>query len=281
MRACAECNKETPVNGITCPDCEAFIGYPNVRAAESEFDKLNDRYEASQSSIILRGLESVARDFEEAMQGTAAIMVRSIHDVIALASSNSSFLTFGKSVAANVRNVVDNEYDQVRQSFEANIFPNYSEHIHYSILSLESSGYDCFGEIHCKLKTSMIEKRASLFEENPFKFFAKHEVLTHQKCPKGFRSTWGNRGVLSVAKLHQKLNAQSSAENYENILFSGNKNSADADYIEVHIYGNINLTNIESMEIKGDCPPSLLACFDAYRDSIQKKGILIKQAEAL
>lgn len=114
-------------------------------------------------------------------------------------------------------------------------------------LSPNGRGMEYYGPYLVKLNLDLIKNRLSLFEENPFYFCKKNNIISGTTVSAGHRCTWKNRGSLAVAKLESKVSADMSEEAIENALMEQRGNFADCDFIEAHIFGSIHVQCIESV----------------------------------
>lgn len=97
------------------------------------------------------------------------------------------------------------------------------------------------------LKTEMIARRTTVFEENPHKFISKHRLLGNQPLTPGHRSDWEGRSRLAVAKLQPDIGRSTCDEEFPSILQKDVGDTGEADFVEAHIYGSINRNAIESV----------------------------------
>jgi len=87
-----------------------------------------------------------------------------------------------------------------------------------------------------------IQDRATVFEENSAKFMKNQ--LIGGSIPYGHRSTWENRSMLGVAKLANRLTHLTSSTEFSKLIVN---DTADPDFIEVHIYGPFNRRAIKHL----------------------------------
>lgn len=276
---CSECSEPLPYYGTECPVCSSFIGFPNVRKAESEEGELNSRYESATSSLEVKGATAVSQEFQDAVNSSNVVMARSLTQMIpVIANENQLVATFHGQVAANARLAEQNEFDQTREAFESKIYPYDYKDIHYAALSLNNIGISYFGNCHIKFKNDLIKRRSTVFEENVYDFLKKYQVQTtgNSKVPKGFRAAWDQRGKLAVCKLHSMLNSETSSEEFQGIVSCEDPVKGN-DFIEVHIYGNIHLKSFDVITAVGQLRPPELALLDAYRPKLEDYGIKLER----
>jgi hypothetical protein len=112
-------------------------------------------------------------------------------------------------------------------------------------LSLKHPGLTYYGPYCIVLKETAIKDRATVFEENSINFVRRHKVTAGDPLPPGFRATWGNRSLLAVAKLGNRLKSTLTEDDFPKLLVS--PEGADPDFIEVHIYGPFNRRAIQNV----------------------------------
>jgi hypothetical protein len=164
------------------------------------------------------------------------------------------------------------EYDTYRDSVSGKLCPVYYKDIHYAYLSLDGVGMEYYGGCSLTLKTELISKRASVFEENGFHFLEKHQVVGSEKIPHGYRATWENRSKLALAKLHYKLSDSTLPSEFPLLLLNGE------DCIEVHIYGQIHLKAVEEVSL-GVLNNPQKVLLETYRNKLEGIGVNLKQSE--
>jgi hypothetical protein len=247
---CPKCKTKVPYHLRTCFSCEAEIGFPNVRYAQSEADALNQRYQMAKDIAAVQNVTSQIESFERALMDSRAIMIRSALDVIGLlASPNKLWATFAKQVQAGMRIAENNGWDDARISVEPMIHPHYHENIHYAVLSLDNIGATdaSYGSCHLLLKLETYRDRATVFEENAILFVRRHHVVSGKPIPKGYRAVWDERQKLVVCKLAPQIVTDELNMNFTELLRSG----ADkiADFVEVHIYGSMHARSFEAITV--------------------------------
>jgi len=257
-RLCGYCGNRIFPSSRTCPTCDEDVGFPNVRYTEDseETDALRKRLETAEASALAGGYTSILDLFaSEVSAKSQAIVARSLSMITDLIESDAKlYTTFQMQLAADARLPEDNEFDRVRTQFEAAISPLFHEHIRYAALTLDGRWLKHFGAYAMVLKEPIIERRATVFEENPYVFVQRHGMLVTDRCPPGFRAVWKRRGDLAKAKLYARLNKGTLPNEFPEILMPDRVGSAPNDYIEVHIYGKFNRAAIE--RVIGPAPRS-------------------------
>ena len=238
-----ECLADVPAHERYCVVCGTDAGFPNVRAALeiNEVKALTWRVEKAHTYAKSVGAQGVLSDFRDAVRSAKAVISLPLSRVHALVSSdNSLFGTFYKCVDADARLPETNEWDTVRQSVDALVFPYYFKEIRFGALSLDGLGVAKYGGLSMTLRDTMIRKRTSVFEENTIEFVNKR-VPRGDPIPVGYRATWDSRDQLAAAKVAPQMASFTKKEEFPNLLINGD------DFMEVHIFGPIHRRAIEKL----------------------------------
>ncbi len=145
-----------------------------------------------------------------------------------------------------------NKWDMNRGANDGKVNPQYFEEINYAALSLTDYGSGWYGGCHVTLVSDRIAIRTSVFWENPFQFLKDQKLAPDEVVPPGFRASWERRGELAVAKLQEKIKADTSAGGFADILLERDSGRSDTDFIEVHIYGPVAPSAFAAVTIDPD-----------------------------
>jgi hypothetical protein len=242
------CRTEVLLHVERCHVCGADVGFPNVRATntQSEVAALRKRFDNARTAAKGRGSLKVLENFGKAVTQSYAVLARSLGDLDALVKRNNAlYVSFHNQVRAGQRIPENNDWDAGRVAAENTVHPNYSEHINYSALSLDGLGVSWWGEYSIVLKPAHITRRISIFEENPFIFCERHGVVAGKRPPLGFRASWPRRQDLAMAKLADKLVADTTPAQFASILLRQGDSKGSTDFLECHIYGPLHRSSIE------------------------------------
>jgi len=246
---CHTCGERVPGSARNCPSCQADAGFPNIRAAALDEEKvaLELRMIDAETSTRARGCEAVLKGYGKAVLQSRAVICRNLGVVSSLVSSdNALYNNFYKQIEAESRLPEDNPFDRGRSAVDGTLFPNYHTNICFAALSLDNVGLTRYGEYSIVLKEKMILQRASVFEENSVAFCQmKHRIIVGDSVPPGYRATWLERDRLAMAKSHSKIDLATRPEDYGGILLRRGTDPMDDDFIEVHIWGPIHRAAIE------------------------------------
>lgn len=243
---CSVCGEKASPLKSRCSTCDAHIGYPNVKAAiqSSEEIALTSRYKSAFISAKAGSYTEKLKSFCEEVQKSKAVACMWLSQFDTLIAKSTILLpTFYKQISAGNR-VADNDddWEMLRRKVDPELFPYYEEEIHFAALSLDGFGVSLFGDCHVTLKEKLIFARTTAFEENSGTFYIKH----NSKIPPGYRACWENRHFLAAAKYHSMI-VERDVEEFPTVLIS-RPETPDSDFIELHIYGNINRATFEHVQ---------------------------------
>ena len=246
---CPHCTAEVPSHVRDCVRCGEAVGFPNVRAAagSAEVAALDRRVKTAFSSAEAAGYDAVLDDFGQAVAtASVAVIARPLMTLQRIVdNSNLLLMTFYKELEAGGRTAENNDADKGRTQIDSLVNPLYYTELHFAALSLNGEGVRHYGDFQLTLASSYISSRATVFEENPFKFGQRHRIVVGGRCPLGYRASWENRGKLAQAKLFPQLTKASKPDDYPGVLINQGGTRGDEDFIEVHIFGTIGVGTIE------------------------------------
>jgi hypothetical protein len=252
--ACISCGFDFLESAQLCPHCARPSLFPNVSAANKpmEVESLMVRYEQAKAYAESRGAEDARRRFQDAASKSNAIISRSLNELQRLVSGdNQVYATYYELTNSGVQLPTGGRWDLIRTLVDEMLFGTYKDKIRFAALSLNKTGLTTYGECSLVLKDTMIAHRASVFEENSCVWLHKQDIKlsTANSLPKGFRASWNNRGLLSVAKLGNKLIANMSDAAFESLLLEQGTNTGNDNFIEVHIYGPLTVRSLAFVRI--------------------------------
>lgn len=275
---CPVCNENIPEYTRTCPCCQKDVGFPNVRKANSseEILALNEKVILRESEAISNGCISILEQFKEAVLKSSAVMCTALGKINELVSDdNCLYQNFYKAVGSEGRLPKDNKYDKIRGSVDSMFFPNYHEEIRFAVLSIDGTGLTGYGNCCMKLKDIAIEKRTTVFIENTLLFIQKNRIVPGDPLPLGCRASWPNRYLLAVAKLGDRITAETKESEFSGLLMPSRER--DGDFIEVHIYGPVKGSAIESLSFDKSTKKYRredLVLFKSVLNKAKNKGII-------
>ncbi len=245
----AECGYENSLSNENCSCCGAFLGFPNVNECKQkgELDALRKRYRAEVRLARKDGYEDKRKEFEKAAKKSAAVInvnLEYLHTFIV--GSNALYSTYQLQAEGEVRDLAKTEFDKERRGIESTLFGSYGKNIRYAALSLDGTGLKSYGDYTIVLADKAVKKRATLLEENSYRFIKRHQVLAGGEIPRGYRSLWKDRVKLLVAKVAKKI-PLTKKDKYNTIVLDSTGNRETDEFVEVHIYGKINSAAVQAV----------------------------------
>ncbi|GJE13388.1 hypothetical protein [Methylobacterium longum] len=277
---CGNCGAEVPLSGTACQVCQEPVGFPNVRTANltEEKEALARRATTARDSAAVRQTIAELQDFETRVAQSKAVMNRSLGALSSWINGDSPlFQSFHKQVKLLGRIPDTSHWDQQRASAESTINPFSYEEINFSALTIDDNGMEHYGPYSVVLREPTIENRASVFEENPFIFNMRHNVVSGTKPPLGYRATWDQRQTLAVAKLHSEINQGMADKQFAAVLMKQAASGADNDFIEVHIYGPIHRKCIEKVSGPDPKPRVERSIWRQAAKALRKDGAVVEE----
>jgi hypothetical protein len=258
--SCQKCGRPVPFHVRHCPYCQGDVGFPNVRKAESkqESDALNERY-AKVKASLKDGEHKIFQDFETVVfEKSKAVICKPFHKVLDWLTEGTIFTNFHNELASNQRIGSSNGYDQIRNSVDALLFPEYLNEISFASLSLDGCGDRYYGGISVQIQTDAIESRVTAFHENSIEFVRSKGIGAGSQLPLGFRSSWDNRAKLAAIKHVEVLKGYPHEDEFASILLKSSQpeTKVDGDYIELHIYGGLMAEAMESIRMTPQTNPA-------------------------
>ena len=245
---CTQCKRDVSAHLVTCPHCEAFLGYPNVRAAQErgEIRELEHRCQLAHGDARTRSCEPVLDQFEDAVRRSSAVICRRWGVLTKVSEHNNDlFKTYYQQLHDKDRLPQDSYFDRARLAVDATFFPYYHEHTNFAALSLDGTGPASYGECSFVFREAAISHRTTVFEENTLVFCEKHTIQVGQRPPAGYRAVWEDRHRLAGAKSHGEIDDQTEPEEFPAILLKQKGGTDTDEFIEVHVYGKLDLTAVE------------------------------------
>ena len=262
-----KCDANVREHEANCPACYQFVGHPNVRAAQKTDEQraLAQRLKRAEATAAARGAGDVLAAFRRAVQGSQAVLCRSLSQVMALVSSDSAmYASFYDLVGAGIRRPEDSEVDRERLQADALLFPHYQKEIRFLALSLNGRGATSYGRCSVVLKDLAIRDRATVFEGNSLDFCKNNGF--RRPLPLGCKATWDKRDELAAAKLEPLLQPHMRDQQFAEILLRPSDEAYGEDFMEVHIYGSLHRQSIERIVVRESShPPHIAHLLDIKR----------------
>lgn len=276
MAACVKtgCPGDVAVNEMACPTCGSFSGFPNVKCAAAEGPDLEARVQAAREANPTAAAQIAT--FADAMAASHAVVNVSFAFLHSLLASNIPlYSTYDEQVRSGIRRPAAPEHDQERAAIGGLLFGYLSSRIVYAALTLDGRGLASYGPVAVQLSDSSVEARASVLEENSYRFVARHKITSPALAPRGYRAPWASRSAIAVAKLAGRITTATMTSQYQDLLLSSTQDRATDDFIEVHIVDGFDRLAIEQVVVmqtpETDLEHALLA---AARERAQELGIV-------
>jgi hypothetical protein len=236
-----------------------------------EQQMLQKRYDNARIAAASAGLKELAEQFEAHVGGSFAVMCVKFPELDRLASSDSelkaTFYELADTRVPRAQPPEGTDWNRIREVVDTAIFGDDGKrHIRFAALSTSRTGLTAYGPCTLICATNHIQKRASAFEKNTCQFFIdlqKVSIGRTIEIPEGYRSTWADRTKLAVAKLAERLRADTSPDQFSGILLQAGPTTADDDFLEVHICGAMSAETFEQVILdepaaeKHYAPPAL------------------------
>ena len=247
---CSECGSTIPHDRVACPTCGTHAGFPNVRevSSASEKEALERRFNKAIKDAQADGRGVRLEELSQASKATRAVIAIDL-DYLAgfITNDETLYSSYGLLVSGEIRKAASSLNDKKRRGVEGFFFGSYANEIRYAALSLDGKGLSSFGPFTLVLKDIAVKARATLLEENTYKFYDKFKADIPDNFPRGFRAVWGERNKLAVAKLADRITVTTTNDNFPGILLSCTGDRKTDDFIEVHIYGAFDNTAVEAV----------------------------------
>lgn len=265
------CGYDMPLSMQHCPHCGRPRLFPNVDQADlpDERAALDRRYRRAVSKAESRGAGPRVEAFERFVETARPVIAFSLSNVQRLADSDNQLAeTFYMRGATNLEKgshvLKGKAWDSIRPAAETALFGDEAKRlIHFAALSPDEQGVSNYGDCSITLRTELISHRTSLLEQNMLTFF-KEQCADYWKTERirpGYRATWEDRARLAVAKLADRVESATGDGQFPTILLTRGATTADDDFIELHILGNMTARTMEKVVLNRRPPnakPSLL-----------------------
>jgi len=275
---CEHCGSKFGI-GTACPDCTWPEICPNVTVAQNPMQvaALEARYHDARERLAKAGLEALGDAFEEALSKSLAIIcctIGDLQDILRIGFKETPY-RLGRKRFPIQQPPNDTDWETIREHADLMLFTSkFWKSYHFGALSLEERGLPSYGAVTIVCKEKMIDRRATTFEMNSCKFMLVHKINPLiDVIPDGVRSTWRDRGKLCLAKLVAELvGVPNEKSAFQAILLKAGKNTADDDFVEVHIFDQLSVRALERVYIahsKSD-PPEKRIVVESLANEVAK-----------
>jgi len=227
------------------------IGAPNVRECSSQPEQkaLHERAARAARLAERKGGSHNLNCFSDYVEKRSTVTVSMPASIARFMTSDpkSIYRNYEALVGSGLRHPATAEHDRERHAVAGSLFGFYQAQIIYGVLSLSGAGLPSYGDVSCSLRSVAIEDRVSFLETNSFAFVAAHNTGRGSSPPAGFRSVWGNRHELAVAKHGASFTKDTNSGTWQQILVSSGQDRSSDDFIEAHIFDSFDGMAIEQM----------------------------------
>ena len=247
---CSECGSIIPHDRETCPTCGTNAGFPNVRevSAVSEKDALEERYNRAIKYAHADGLDLLLEELSQASKYSHAVIAIDLDYLNGFITKDEVLYScYALMVSGEMRKAASSVNDKKRRGVGGFFFGSYADKIRYAALSLDGKGLSSYGLFTLVLKDVAVKARATLLEENSYKFYNKFRDKIPDNFPLGYRAVWSERYKLVVSKLADRITITTTNHDFPGILLSCTGNRETDDFIEVHIYGAFDNAAVETV----------------------------------
>lgn len=275
---CNECGSTIPYDRETCPTCGTQAGFPNVREVSlvSEKETLERRYNKAIKDAHTNGQDALLLEFSHALKDSRAAIAIDLDYLVGFMTKDETlYSSYALMVSGEIRKAASSINDKKRRGIEGLFFGSYADKIRYAALSLDGKGLSSYGPFTLILKDVAVKVRATLLEDNSYKFYDKFKDKIPDNFPPGYRAAWGERHKLAVAKLTDRIAFTTTHDEFSGILLSCTGDRKTDDFIEVHIYGAFDNSAVET--VVGNSKTSSKAAkaqLAIIKEKLIKKGIL-------
>lgn len=211
--------------------------------AHAEAAVLSTRADDARADAVSRGADGALGALATALDSSLAVVNVDVGFLLQLLTNEKTLCTaYAKLIAAGARAPGAPVDDRNRTAVDGIVFGSWGTEIVFAALSLDGRGLGTYGVISLELREIAISDRASVLEENSWKYVQKHRIVAGDKIvPLGFRAPWGTRREVGVAKLAEFVNATTTSAEHPRLVLSSDGRDRDKDeFIEVHIFGPFN-----------------------------------------
>ncbi len=254
---CPNCRGDVAANEEFCPRCGSFSGFPNVKLAQAQRPQLLARSESARDGARARSLARELGMLENVAAHSRAVVNTSVVFVLDLLTRDEPlYSSYARLVAAGARRPAQPLDDCARSAVEGMLYGSRASEVVYGALSTDGSGVVSYGPVALQLSDIAVERRATVLEENSYRFARRHGISPVGPVPFGYLGTWHDRSDVVVAKLAVRLDSNMALHEVTSLLLSSRGVREKDDFLEVHIWRGFDRTAIEAVKIAPQPPGS-------------------------
>lgn len=272
---CSNCKSTIPLDADRCTKCGADVAPPNVRfaARATEAKALSSLVAIAQEAAAANGVSAEIVRLENLAKNSQMVInrkLRALSDWIN--SEDELYLNFYKLKEKGIAYKYD-IYNRQRISAENTISPIFFDRLIIGALTVDGQGMSYYGKYTVVIRSTDIERRASVFWENPFIFNKKHNIISGEDPPEGYRAPWQEREKVVIAKLADAIKPGDNDHALSILVMGPDRNTADCNFVEVHVYNQIHVNEIERVIPPHAIPEDEENAWEFLREKLAGKGI--------
>ncbi|MFI4986153.1 MAG: hypothetical protein ACHQF3_01815 [Alphaproteobacteria bacterium] len=246
---CPNCGEAVEFHRKDCLNCGFFVGYPNVRRAESMRVELATNYADALANAIARGVTSQVAQLE-GLLGNSGATINVSANILSNMAIGHSYISYYKALDDKLRRIAEAKYHAHRAAVDAKLHPGYESEILNAALSPDGRGLTNYGEITMRLRDVSIRNRASVLRENAFDFYEAYDLGRRdaEEAP-GWRSVWADRARLGVAYLAATVTPSLASHDLHRAILASGPDRRNDRFMEVHIFGELTRQAIENVSL--------------------------------
>jgi hypothetical protein len=259
------------------------LAAPNVRATRDarEAAALQVNYNEARARFEEDSDQKILDEYEEIVAATSIAVINRTPSALfqALHSEDDMSGNFYSLVNARLRRPGTDRFNELRPIVDQAIFPGYYTTIQFAVLTLDGAGLPNYGSCTLALSTKHIQERASVFDGNTLTWVLNEgfAVSTLVELPPGRRAGWADRGKLAVARVSDPPPLDSG---HANRLLRRGATSADDDFIEVHIWGELTAFALSEVTLPVPADNVDEVRMSAIDEILSTRGIAVTRSES-
>lgn len=199
-------------------------------------------YRAALRDAESRGCAPVVLGFEAAVQGSTAVLSRSLLALDGFASSGRPLYTaYDQRLLGGAQAPPGESWDRWRRLANAELSPLSEPRIRVAVLSLDGIGVRHYGDCFLVLRETVIASEASVFEED-----SPERLRDRRREPVVCRrAAWRDRARLCVAHRTPSLYAGTTPAEFPGLLLRQGTTPDKDRFVEVSIWGPLTIRSCE------------------------------------
>ncbi|MDV6333240.1 hypothetical protein [Asticcacaulis sp. 201] len=256
QQICEKCSSTVLPGERLCGTCLDDPTPPNVRLAVAEREALTRRWSSTAYRKTRQERKFALEEFTAAVKSGSAIISKQPEEMLAYVFDDLPLLQRFKVSPFSAESMRhETRAQKVKTEADNKVYPGLSYKITSAVLSLTDEGLPVFGSYHLKIDETVLTDRATVLEYGTVRLFQQPEEddvedwrEQNWSATTGRVAFWAHVHVLASAKLHSKLKATHTAADFRRIVLSEGMAFLETDYLEIHIYGDVERESIRSVK---------------------------------